>query len=291
MHHNKQTMLTVENLSYCYPNAQADTIKDISFAMQQGEIFGFLGPSGSGKSTTQKILYKLLKGYRGKADFDGKPLQQWGQDFYQQIGVSFELPNHYTKLTAAENLQFFAAFYSHPINNVRELLDRVGLADDANKLVSDFSKGMKMRLNFVRALLHNPPMLFLDEPTSGLDPINAGKIKNIIKELKAEGKTIFITTHNMFDADQLCDRVALLHKGQIVALDTPAHLKLKYGSHRVKLTTKAPNATTFEFDMEGLGNNPQFIAALNQNEIETIHSQEATLEQVFIQLTGQQLLV
>ena len=284
-------MLTVENLSYCYPNAQDDTIKNISFAMQQGEIFGFLGPSGSGKSTTQKILYKLLKGYRGKADFDGKPLQQWGQDFYNQIGVSFELPNHYTKLTAAENLQFFAAFYAHPITNVSELLDRVGLADDANKLVSDFSKGMKMRLNFVRALLHNPPMLFLDEPTSGLDPINAGKIKNIIKELKAEGKTIFITTHNMFDADQLCDRVALLHQGQIVALDTPSHLKLKYGSHRVKLTTKAPNANTFEFDMAGLGNNPQFIAALNQNEVETIHSQEATLEQVFIQLTGQQLLV
>jgi fluoroquinolone transport system ATP-binding protein len=283
-------MLTVKNLSFSYQGASADTLKNLSFAMQQGEIFGFLGPSGSGKSTTQKILYKLLKGYRGEVNFQNKPLQQWGQEFYEQIGVSFELPNHYTKLTAAENLKFFGAFYGKPVKGVHAMLDMVGLADDADKLVSDFSKGMKMRLNFVRALLHNPPMLFLDEPTSGLDPINAGKIKNIISRLKAEGKTIFITTHNMFDADQLCDRVALLHNGEIKALDTPAHLKLQHGQRKVKLSLQGDD-TELNFALDGLGQNPEFLQAITNNNVATIHSQEATLEEVFIKVTGQQLLV
>lgn len=282
-------MLSIENLSYSYPNSAVDTVKNLSFSISKGEVFGFLGPSGSGKSTTQKILYKLLKGYRGEAIFNNKNLESWDVDFYDQIGVSFELPNHYSKLTALENLRFFSAFYSNPITDLMELLDRVGLADDANKLVSDFSKGMKMRLNFIRALVHNPTMLFLDEPTSGLDPINGIKIKNIIKELQQEGKTIFITTHNMFDADQLCDRVALLNEGEIVAIDSPEHLKLKHGNPTVKVTTKATQ--NFEFAMEGLGQNQEFLNVLNQHEIETIHSQEATLEQVFIELTGEQLIV
>lgn len=284
-------MLTIDNLSYSYPNSTVDTVKNISCSIEKGEVFGFLGPSGSGKSTTQKILYKLLKGYSGEISFNNKKLENWAVDFYDQIGVSFELPNHYAKLTALENLQFFSAFYTNPTVDLMGLMDRVGLADDANKLVSDFSKGMKMRLNFIRALVHNPTMLFLDEPTSGLDPINANKIKTIIKELQQEGKTIFITTHNMFDADQLCNRVALLHEGEIVALDTPEHLKLKYGSNRVKITTKEPHAKTLDFEMEGLGQNKEFLTALNQYSIETIHSQEATLEQVFIELTGERLSI
>ena len=283
-------MLTIQELNFRYPNSNHDTLKGLNFSITKGEIFGFLGPSGAGKSTTQKILYKLLRGYMGEIRFQNKTLRQWNRDFYEQIGVSFELPNHYLKLTAEENLTFFSSFYKNPVADIRGLLARVDLDQDRKKLVSDFSKGMKMRLNFVRSLLHNPDMLFLDEPTSGLDPINGNKIKDIIKGLKQEGKTIFISTHNMFDADQLCDRVALLHKGEIKALDTPANLKLKFGNRTVKVTTSLPQKQELIFPLENIGQNPGFLSALLNNPIDTIHSQEATLEEVFIKVTGEQLV-
>ncbi len=283
------TMLRIENLTYRYPGNDKETLKDLNFSIEKGEIFGFLGPSGSGKSTTQKILYKLLNGHTGKITFNGKPLGDWGREFYEQIGVSFELPNHYLKLTAYENLRFFGTFYRKTTKDFNGLFKSVGLEEDAEKPVSDFSKGMKMRLNFIRALLHNPQMLFLDEPTSGMDPINAGKIKDIIKSLKSQGKTIFITTHNMFDADQLCDRVALLHQGSILELDTPKNLKLRYGTKNVKITQIGDDHRETIFPMENLSNNQGFMDLLRQNSIATIHSQEATLEEVFIKITGEQL--
>lgn len=283
-------MLTIQDLNFRYPNSNETTLKALNFSIAKGEIFGFLGPSGAGKSTTQKILYKLLPGYTGEIFFKGKPLQQWSRDFYEQIGVSFELPNHYLKLTAEENLRFFSSFYKNPITDFRELLAKVDLEPDRKKLVSEFSKGMKMRLNLVRSLLHNPDMLFLDEPTSGLDPINGNRIKDIIKALKQQGKTIFISTHNMVDADQLCDRVALLHKGEIKALDTPANLKLKHGNRTVKITTSLPDKQELIFPMQNIGQNTRFLNTLLNNPIDTIHSQEATLEEVFIKLTGEQLV-
>lgn len=283
-------MLTIQDLNFRYPNSNETTLKALNFSIAKGEIFGFLGPSGAGKSTTQKILYKLLPGYTGEVFFRGKPLREWNRDFYEQIGVSFELPNHYLKLTAEENLRFFSSFYKNPITDFRELLAKVDLEPDRKKLVSEFSKGMKMRLNLVRSLLHNPDMLFLDEPTSGLDPINGNRIKDIIKALKQQGKTIFISTHNMVDADQLCDRVALLHKGEIKALDTPANLKLKHGNRTVKVTTSLPDKQELIFPMENIGQNTRFLNTLLNNPIDTIHSQEATLEEVFIKLTGEQLV-
>lgn len=283
-------MLKVHGLSFRYPSNFSDTIHNLDFSIQKGEVFGFLGPSGSGKSTTQKILYKLLTGFSGEVIFKDRALKDWGRDFYEHIGVSFELPNHYIKLTALENLQFFSSFYaSKPKKSHKELLEMVGLKDEGEKLVSEFSKGMKMRLNFVRALMHNPEMLFLDEPTSGLDPINASKIKEIIKTLKAEGKTIFITTHNMFDADQLCDRVALLHQGKIIELDSPENLKKKHGLENVKVVFEGkPEAMTFP--LLGLGQNMEFLKCISKENISSIHSQEASLEEVFIKVTGQGLV-
>jgi len=280
-------MLTVENVSYRYPANAEDTLKDLNFFIAPGEIFGFLGPSGAGKSTTQKILYRLLIGYRGNIVFKDKPLDRWKRDFYEQIGVSFELPNHYLKLSGEENLKFFSSFFSNPVRDVRALLEKVGLEKDADKPVGEYSKGMKMRLNFVRALLHDPAMLFLDEPTAGLDPIHAQQIKTVIKELQAAGKTIFLTTHNMYDADQLCNRVAMLHGGHIRAIDTPENLKLKYGSKAVKITNR--DKKEFIFVMDSLSQNKTFQKMLKDKEIETIHSQEATLEQAFIKITGQVL--
>ncbi len=280
-------MIEVENLRFQYAGNKQETLKGISFSIRPGEIFGFLGPSGSGKSTTQKILYKLLNGYSGKLTINGKALSEWDSSFYEFIGVGFELPNHYTKLTAEENLQFFSSFYKKPAR-YKELLEKVGLAAEAKKLVTEFSKGMKMRLNFVRALMHDPDIIFLDEPTSGLDPINARVLKDLIKEQREIGKTIFLTTHSMFDADELCNQVALLYQGEIKAMDNPAKLKLAYGQRKVKVEVEG-EADPINFGFENLGHNEAFLNILRGNSLKTIHSEEATLEEVFIKVTGQQL--
>ena len=281
-------MISVDQLQYTYPKASAPTLKGISFDIAAGEIFGFLGPSGSGKSTTQKILYKLLGGYQGTVRIGDRELAQWDKDFYRTIGVGFELPNHYLKLTALENLRFFASFYNRRYAPLSDLLALVGLEADADKRVSDFSKGMKMRLNFIRSFMHNPNILFLDEPTSGLDPVNARVIKDLILKLKAEGKTIFITTHDMVDADTLCDRVALIIDGEIKAMDAPDALKLRYGQRKVQVVVEGQPHPE-EFSLEQLGRNQAFLTLLRDHEVKTIHSEEATLEDVFIQVTGESL--
>ena len=281
-------MIHVDQLRYRYPGAAQDTLRGISFTIAPGEIFGFLGPSGSGKSTTQRILYKLLTGYSGEVRVKDRALPQWGRDFYRTVGVGFELPNHYLKLTARENLRFFASFYERRYAPLPELLALVGLENDADKRVSDFSKGMKMRLNFIRSFMHDPDILFLDEPAAGLDPVNARVVKDIILKLRDEGKTIFITTHSMFDADALCDRVALIINGEIKALDTPAALKLRHGQRRVRVQL-AGQSDAQKFPLDELGQNDAFLSLIRDSEVETIHSEEATLEDVFIQVTGQSL--
>jgi fluoroquinolone transport system ATP-binding protein len=283
-------MIHIEQLTYSYPGRSTPAVREISFAIQAGEIFGFLGPSGAGKSTTQKIIIGLLKGYTGRVQVQGQEVSQWGQSYYEQIGVGFELPNHYLKLTALENLNHFRGLYSRPTEEPLKLLEMVGLKEDAHKKVSEFSKGMKMRLNFVRALIHRPEILFFDEPTSGLDPVNGRVIKDIILRLKAEGRTIFLTTHNMSVADELCDRVGFIVDGQIVASDSPASLKLRYGERQVAVTYGQNGTTsTQQFPMEKLGHNPEFIQLLQRPDIQTIHTQEASLEQIFIQVTGREL--
>jgi fluoroquinolone transport system ATP-binding protein len=280
-------MIQVENLEFQYPRAQAPAIRGISFSIRKGEVFGFLGPSGSGKSTTQKILFRLLNGYRGSARIDNREVNQWGKDLYSKIGVGFELPNHYLKLTALENLRFFGNFYGQT-KNPMDLLAMVGLEKDAHKKVAEFSKGMKMRLNFVRAFLHDPEILFLDEPTSGLDPVNAKVVKDIILDLRGKGKTIFVTTHQMHDAEQLCDHVAFIADGSIRAIDSPENLKLSYGQRTVEVQFRNGGAKE-SYPLEGLGGNSGFLEKISREEIETIHSKEATLDDIFIQVTGKTL--
>lgn len=169
--HNLPAMIDVQHLSYTYAKNTEPTVRDINFAVEKGEIFGFLGPSGSGKSTTQKVLYKLLPRFEGEIAIHGKNLKEWGKEFYHHIGVSFELPNHHLKLTALENLRFFSTFYKKAPLSFESLLDMVGLKNEADKRVAEYSKGMKMRLNFIRSFMHDPEILFLDEPTAGLDTL------------------------------------------------------------------------------------------------------------------------
>lgn len=284
-------MITVENLQFTYPGATGLAVKGISFAVQEGEILGFLGPSGAGKSTTQKILTGLLKHYQGSVKVFGRELNTWGSEYYTRIGVGFELPNHYLKLTALENLNYFASLYTGEKEDPRQLLERVGLAEDADKRVANYSKGMKMRLNFVRALLHRPQLVFLDEPTSGLDPVNARIVKDMILELRQRGVTVFLTTHDMAVADELSDRVAFMVAGQIEMLDTPKALKLRYGKRDVvvEYLNGGSNLSKQTFPLDNLGDNQTFIDLIRTQRLETIHSQETTLEQIFLQVTGQEL--
>jgi fluoroquinolone transport system ATP-binding protein len=284
-------VIRVERLTFSYPKATEPAVRGMDFTVGRGEIFGFLGPSGAGKSTTQKVLIGLLRGYGGHASVWGRDPLAWGHDYYQRIGVSFELPNHYQKLTGLENLRFFASLYDVDTLDPMELLDAVGLADDANNRVGKYSKGMQMRLTFARALLNDPELLFLDEPTSGLDPVNARKVKNMILDLKTRGRTIFLTTHDMSTANELCDRVAFVVDGRIVALDTPAELKIARSQRLVRLEYRCNGGelASVEFPIDGLADDPAFRAVLRGHHVETIHSKEATLDDVFVEITGRQL--
>ena len=282
-------MIEVNNLSYRYSNEPSPAVDGISFKVQKGEIFGFLGPSGAGKSTTQKVLIRLLRDYKGSARIAGREISSLNSDFYNMIGVGFELPNHYPRLTALENLRFFASFYGGSTADPMELLRITGLDKDYGRKTDGFSKGMKMRLNFVRALIHDPGLLFLDEPTSGLDPLNARKIKNIIKDLRNRGKTVFLTTHNMHDADELCDRVAFITRGRIALTDTPASLKLQYGTRKLKIGYGEKQPLTAEFPLDTLADNEQFLSIIRTEHIRSMHTSEATLEDIFIKTTGDSL--
>jgi len=284
------TTLDVDDLAFTYAGKTEPALKGLSFSVQRGEIFGFLGPSGAGKSTTQKILMGLLHGYAGSVTVFGKQLRAWGADYYERVGVSFELPNHYQKLTALENLAFFRSLYKGETEDPMHLLERVGLAEDAHRRVSQFSKGMQQRLTLVRALINKPELIFFDEPTSGLDPTNARTVKRMIRDLQAQGRTIFLTTHDMHDADELCDRVAFIARGEIALIDAPRTLKLQRAERKVVVTRRvASGLEERNFPLDGLGDNPDFLHTLRSGTVETLHTVEATLEDIFIEVTGERL--
>ena len=283
-------MIKVQNLFHDYSGKGQFAVNDISFEIKEGEIFGFLGPSGAGKSTVQNIMTGLLKLQKGEVSYDGRSVKDLESSFYNNIGVSFEHPNLYTKLTGYENLKYYGGLFNVPTLDPMELLDMVGLRDSAKKKAGAYSKGMKQRLVFARALINNPKILFLDEPTSGLDPATANKIKEIIKLKQQQGCTIFLTTHNMFAADELCNRVAFLNDGRIVACDSPRNLKLQFGEKSVKVeyqTTEGLKKDILFLEKES--DKSLFNQLINTKDIQTIHSQEATLEQIFIKLTGREL--
>jgi fluoroquinolone transport system ATP-binding protein len=279
-------LIDVQGLTYTYPGAAAAAVRDLTFRVAAGEIFGFLGPSGAGKSTTQKILIALLRGYDGEARVLGTSLREWRAEDYRRVGVSFELPNHYLKLTAEENLRYFGALYGSS-NDPRAVLEDVGLGEDAERRVGEFSKGMRGRLNLARALLHAPEILFLDEPTAGLDPSTSRRIRDLIRRRREGGATVFLTTHDMQTAGELCDRVAFLFDGTLRLVDSPAALKQRYGRRVVRVESEKE---TREYAIEGLADDPAFLAQLRKGGIRTIHTQETTLDEIFISVTGGRLV-
>ncbi len=281
-------MIDVKDLTFSY-GKDKQALHGLNFTVEDGEIFGFLGPNGSGKSTTQKILTGILKGYGGKVSLFGQDISAaHGQDFFQKIGVLFEFPYLYANLSAVDNLNYFASFYPREQRrDTGELLDMLEFKPDfLKKPVSSYSKGMRQRVSMARALVSSPRLLFLDEPTSGLDPSGAVLFRKIIEQERKKGTTVFVTTHNMADADLLCDRVAFIVGGNLVALDTPRHLKEKNSTHQVVIDylyqgqreTKTIDAPELEAGI------PFF-----HDGIISIHSQEPTLEDIFIQYTGRRL--
>lgn len=288
MDKNKENVIEVSDLYFSY--TKTPFLKDINFSVSKGEIFGFLGPSGAGKSTLQKVLTGLCTNYQGTARILGMDSNKHGKEFYERIGVDFEFPSLFEKLTARENLDYFAGLYSGEKRNVDELLKEVGLFEHADKKVSSFSKGMKSRLNFIKSLVHNPQILFLDEPTSGLDPNNAKIMKDMIIKEREKGKTIIITTHNMQDATELCDRVVFIVDGQMKALDTPHNFIMKRGAARVTYSFMENGKEQLKTSILSEISKDELLQKLiSENRIASIHSTEPTLSDIFMELTGAQL--
>ncbi len=281
-------MIQVNNLSFSY--TEQPFISGMSFSVLKGEIFGFLGPSGAGKSTLQKILIGMLRTYQGSAMVNGVECKKRTKHFYEDIGVDFEFSTMYEKLTAIENLQFFSSLYEKKPRPIDELLKMVGLEHDADKRVSDYSKGMKSRLNFIKALLHDPLLLCLDEPTSGLDPTNSRMMKDMILAEKAKGKTILLTTHNMQDAAELCDRVAFIVGGKICALDSPHNLIMSKGAATVTYTWIENGEHSASCPLDRLSTDGQLKGLIAKNRLQSIHSSEPTLNDIFMDITGRTLL-
>ncbi|WP_440895437.1 ABC transporter ATP-binding protein [Amphibacillus sp. Q70] len=280
-------MIDVHHLTFSY-RKEAPVIKGLNFSVQKGEIFGFLGPNGSGKSTTQKILIGILKGYRGDVQLMGNPPGVPSKEFQKNIGVLFEFPYLYANLSAIDNLKYFASFYpKNQLSDIEEVLGMLQFKKEyLKKPVSSYSKGMRQRVNMARALIHNPKILFLDEPTSGLDPSGTVLFREIIQRERQKGTTVFLTTHNMMDADLLCDKVALISDGEIKVWDRPKNLKEKNSERLTEITYMLGGKRlrkTIGVDEIEAG------ILFPHDEIVSIHSKEPTLEEIFIRYTGKEL--
>lgn len=282
-------VIEVKELSYSYGKNLA--VDKISFFVNGGEIFGFLGPNGAGKTTTLKLLIGLLKPKEGKISIMGFDMQKDSKKVQRKIGVCFEYTNLYEELTAEENLKLFAKIFGIRNFDSFKILEKVGLKGKEKELVKTFSKGMKQRLMVARALVNNPEILFLDEPTAGLDPVSSEEIRNIILEEKKIGKTIFLTTHDMYEADKLSDRVAFINYGKIVALDTPLNLKQKFGKRSIKFKLLKKDGEIYdqEVTLDKEDTLEKVLNTFKNEKILTLHSEEATLEDIFIKITGRGL--
>ena len=279
-------MIEIENLAKTFGNEHALT--NVNFDVKKGEIFGFLGPSGAGKTTTIKIL-------TGQMSYTSGSVQVFGEDVIQlkksknrkRFGVLTDNSGLYDKLSIEDNLLFYCDLYDVPTNKVDEVLDVVQLREEKKKRVAKLSKGMRQRVTLARALLHEPALLFLDEPTSALDPVNTQYIYKGLRELNERGTTIFLTTHDMEEADYLCDRIAFLHDGDIKLLDTPDALKKQFAKDEIEIELKDGQHVTLsksKKDAQTLYN------YMENEEIETIHSNEPTIGDIFVYVTGRELI-
>lgn len=277
--------IEVEKLSRTFNGLKA--VNNISFSVEAGEIFGFLGHNGAGKTTTIRMLSGQLLPTSGRAQVAGCDVITEQRRLKPLIGVVSEHQNLYERMTGRENLEFAVRLYGQDVRRVDETLEQVDLLDRAKDNVRTYSNGMKQRLLIARALLHRPQIIFLDEPTRGLDPVVGREIRRLILDLSQQGVTIFLTTHYMEEADQLCGRIAFLSEGRMVALDTPNNLKVAHGHNSVKVTLE--NGENLTIDLNDHDAGKQLEQLVNAGQVRTLHTAEATLEEVFIQMAGRGL--
>ena len=277
--------IEIEQLVKHYGEVRA--VDGVSLTAREGEILGLLGHNGAGKTTTIRMLTGRARPTSGTARVCGCDVVHERERMKPLINLVFEEQNLYERLSGRENLQLFAELYGLPRSRVEELLEAVRLQEAAKRKVRTYSSGMKQRLLVARALLNRPKVLFLDEPTRGLDPTSAREVRDMVREQARKGTTVFLTTHYMEEADELCDRVAFLSSGRIVALDTPRELKLRYGERTalVLLDTREEHTVSLD-DPRDAARLEAWMAA---GRVLTVHSQEGTLEDVFINLAGRPL--
>ena len=277
--------IIAKNLSVKF--AQKQVLREITFGIQEGEIWGLLGPSGAGKTTLVKILTGQLKQDGGNAVLLGKDTRELSASEHGQIGIMMDNFGLYDRLSVYNNLSFYADIYQVSHDKIADILKSIDLYDARNTAVIKLSKGMKNRLSLARALMNHPKILFLDEPTSGLDPAATREIHAILREEKKKGTTIFLTTHNMFEAESLCDHIALLSEGNIIEYGAPAEICRKYNHlNKLQVTLKGGEMILMENDGTSA---LQIKEYLEKEWIQAIHSTEPTLESVFLELTGKGL--
>lgn len=280
-----ENVIEVKKLVKSFENKIA--LKDVTFTIKKGETFGFLGPSGSGKTTTIKILTSQLQHTSGEVAVFGKPISKLKDPAHmKRIGILTDNSGLYERLTIYDNLSFFCKLYDVNEKRMDEVLESVNLLNDKKTIVQKLSKGMKQRVTLARAMLHKPELLFLDEPTSALDPVNTMHIHEGLRRLNQEGTTIFLTTHDMQEAEKLCDRVAFLHQGEIKLLDTPQNLRMQYSDSTIKLVLKGNRTVVVQKNSEGADEIYQYM---KNDEVVSIHSNEPTLGDIFVKLTGREL--
>lgn len=290
--HGNDLMIEAFDLRRTFKTKEA--VAGISFSVRRGEIFGLLGPNGAGKTTTIRMLTGQIIPSAGHATVATCDVVRERQQLKAHIGVVPEEQNLYERLSARNNLRFSCWLYNLPESRADEVLDLVHLRDRAKDPVRTFSNGMRQRLMIARALLHRPPVLFLDEPSRGLDPIAAREVRTAIEQLRQEGMTILLTTHLLEEADQLCQRIAFINNGRIMANDTPRHLKLAHGQRSllVTLATQQPASTStcafneITLHMDDPNDQARLTQLMAQGQVQAVHSQEATLEEVFVEIAG-----
>lgn len=263
-------------------------IKDMNFTVKKGEIFGFLGPSGSGKTTTIKMLTGTYDPSKGSLNILGHNGSEIGtSNFMSKIGILTDHSTAYERQSIWDNLKLFAKLNQLPLQKVDEALEFVGLTQDKKSLFKNLSAGMKQRVLLAKAILHQPELLFLDEPTASLDPMTIQHVHKGLKALNERGTTIFLTTHNMEEANALCDRVAFIESGVLKELDTPENFRFNHANHTIKVIHNNNREKTLPMTTESA----QYITdMLEANDLKYISSNLPTLGDVFLKITGKELV-
>ena len=280
---SRGSVLSMEGVSLSFGDKRV--LDGLTFSVARGECFGFLGPSGASKTTTIKLLTRQLKKDAGRISLFGRPIENASDADYERIGILSDTSALYERMSIEDNLRLYAKIRGRGEGDIGRLLERMNLADDRKTLVKNCSKGMRQRAALLAALIHSPELLFLDEPTSGLDPAARAEVHRMLAELRSAGTTVFLTTHDMAEADSVCDRIAVLDEGRIAAEGEPQSLKLRYARNRVVVVTRTRGVVETAKDASAADGLRELFAA---GEVLSIHSDEPNLEEVFLELTGRE---